>query len=431
MLKLASRRAAIVLAGGGLALAGGLVPAQASSIGWRTDATVAIRGNSTILTSVTAVSGSDAWATGLSANPKGTSLQTVIRHWNGKTWRSVTLPVKIRAAWAKEGPFITQVGASSARSAWIFGGFTGAFLRLDGSRWRLGRLPGGGTATSGAMVQIDAVKVFSGTNVWAFGERDSFSGTQTVTSPYAAHYNGRRWSRVTVPGLASGGGAITAVGAVSSSEMWAAESVPSGLGLATQTAATRRVATRPVATRTVAGLAPAARAAGSTPTAPVVLQYTASAGWHVAAVQPPLAATDQLSSAVADPGGTVRFGGSAQNTANGAMPIVAKWNGAKWSVTELLPRASSDDWQVASMTADGHGGVWALIQDNKTGATRIWHQAHGGVWGPVRPAFGKHQWALLALAQVPRTRSVWAVGAVQASKSTANGLIAVTGPLPR
>jgi hypothetical protein len=396
VIKLASRRVAIVLAGSALALAGGLVPAQAATSGWRTETTVAIRGSETLFTDVAASSPADAWATGLVVKATGSSLpQSLIRHWTGKAWRPVTLPGKIAREWAKQDTFFSEVAAASARSVWVVGGFTGSYLRLSGSRWSIGQLPGAGSGTSGAVVEIDAVKAFSSTNVWAFGEEDLASGSQ---EPYAAHFNGRTWSTTTVPGS----GAISAVGAASSNDMWAVEGSLNELG----------------------------SSVSSGPTPPVVLQWTASAGWQKASSQPKLLKSDQLSSVVAEPNGDVWFGGAANNKKKGTTPLAAEWNGTSWSVKDLPMRATSADWQLAAMTPDGTGGIWAVALVGSSGATRIWH-LRGATWSQVSPAFGKHKWVLDALAVVPGTHSVWAVGAELISKSSADGLIAVDGPLPR
>jgi hypothetical protein len=404
MIKLTSRRAAIVLAGSALALAGGLVPAQAATSGWRIDTTLAVHGRVTLFSSVAASSPTDAWVTGLlgQTETKGNSpLQIVIRHWTGKAWRPVTLPRKVAATWADAGPLLPQVGAVSVGDVWVFGTLTGAYLRLSGGQWTVGRLPGAGSDVRGVLLDIAAVKVFSSTNVWAFGERDSVSASQEVFKPYAAHYNGHKWVRVAVPGS----GTITAVAAASSSEMWAVEDEQSPLG----------------------------SSISSGPNPPVVLHWTASTGWQDAAQQPPLRTGDQLTSAVAEANGDVWFGGSAKNKAKGTTPLAAEWNGTSWSVSDLPMRATSANWQLAGMTPDGTGGIWALAVASNRAMERIWH--HGATWSPTRPAFGKRRCVLEALALVPRTRSVWGVGAVIGSKSTAtnltaNGLIAVDGPVP-
>ena len=431
MIKRASLGAAIVLTGSALTLAAvGLLPAQAATTGWRTNATVAVRGSGTIFTGVAASSASNAWAAGFTAKLTGTTPpRPIIRHWTGKTWRPVTLPAKTAKAWANQIPILTLVGASSARSVWFFNSLLGSYLRLNGSRWSIGHLPGA-SENSTASVMINAVKVFSRTNVWAFGERITVSAGQALSVPYAAHFNGSKWSRVTVPALPSGGGAITAVAAVSSNDIWAVESAlssagPGPLAVANSAVTKSAVAASPAARSAVGRL----RAATTTAAAPVVLQWTPSAGWQDAAQQP-FTASDQLTSGVAEPGGQVWFGGSASNTANGTSPLTAEWDGTSWSVADLPGTATSADVQVVAMAPDGTGGVWAVPVNINTGKERIWHR-HGATWSQVNPAFGKHPWELIALALAPRTHSVWGVGGVQVSKSSVNGLIAVDGRVPR
>src|SRR5262249_12217145 len=251
----ASLGAAIVLTGSALALTVGLLSAQAATTGWRTNATLAVRGNATFVTGVAASSPSNAWAAGFTGKLTSTSPpRPIIRHWTGKTWRPVTLPAKTAKAWANQFPVLTLVGASSARSVWVFNSLQGSYLRLNGSRWSIGHLPGA-SENSTASVVINAVKVFSRTNVWAFGERITVSGTQALSVPYAAHFNGSKWSRVTVPALPSGGGAITAVAAVSSNDIWAVESALSTSGPGPSAVANSAV------TKSAIAASPAARSA--------------------------------------------------------------------------------------------------------------------------------------------------------------------------
>ena len=108
-------------------------------------ATLAVRGSQSVLSSVAAVSPSDAWAAGFTAKGTGNPpWRTVIRHWTGKTWHAVTLPAKIATALAKEGSIDCQLGVPSARSVWFFGGVEGGYLRLNSGRWSLAGLPGAG-----------------------------------------------------------------------------------------------------------------------------------------------------------------------------------------------------------------------------------------------------------------------------------------------
>ena len=400
MIKLASRRAAFVLSGSAVALVAGTLPAQAATTGWRVDATFSVHASASVLTSVDAVSGGDAWAVGFTAKDTGSAApQSVIRHWAGKTWKAVTLPAKTAKAWAKEEPVFSVVGASSPKDVWIFGGFSGGYLRLNGKRWSTGHLPGS-SAASGALVEITAVKVFSSGNVWAFGTRAKFSANKDTPLPYAAHYNGSKWSTAKVPVPTSDGGVIAGVSAVSSHQMWAIENTE-------------------------------IETSGSAPVAgpPVVLAWTAATGWQDAAEQPTLAAGDELSSVTAGPGGDIWFGGSARNSAKGTTPLAAEWNGTTWSIAALPAGASSADWELGQMAPDGSGGIWAVVNADNRGSERLWHLS-GTTWSQVTPNFGQHTWLLEALAWVPHTRSVWGAGASKRG-SGADGLIAIDGPTPR
>jgi hypothetical protein len=395
-----SRLVAVLLSGSALALTAAVLPAQAATTGWRVSATFAVRGGSSLLGGVDAVSKADAWAVGLTLKSTTTNRapQTTIRHWTGRRWNLVALPLKIARSWNKNFPSLPVVGASSPRNVWIFGKFFGKYLRLNGKHWSIGHLPG--SAIELSLINITALKVFSSTNVWAFGERDSVVGDQDVTAPYAAHYNGSKWSVKTVPAPASLGGTITAVAAVSPSEIWAIEDTES----------------EPANSAPVAG-------------PPVVLEWTSATGWQDAATQPTLATGDQLSTVTAEPNGDIWFGGSTSNTANGTTPLTAEWNGTAWSVAALPAAASSADWALTALAPDGSGGLWAVAAADNRQTQRLWH-LHRTTWAQATPNFGKHEWELAALAQVPHTSSVWAVGATR-RRSSVDGLIGIDGPTPR
>jgi hypothetical protein len=395
-----SRCAAVILSGGALALTASVLPAQAATTGWRVSATFAVRGSANLLSGVDAVSKGDAWAVGFTLRKTNNAApRATIRHWTGKKWNLVTLPAKTAKSWNKDDPFLSEVGASSSRNVWIFDDFSGRYLRLNGKRWSIGHLPGSST-TGVALVELTAVKVFSSTNVWAFGQRESVAGDKDVTAPYAAHYNGSKWSTTKVPVPASDGGTIAGVASVSPGQIWAVEDTDLG----------------PSDTTVVPG-------------PPVVLEWTSATGWQDAATQPALATGDQLSTVAARPNGDVWFGGSRSNSAKGTTPLAAEWNGTTWSVAALPAAASTADWTLASLAADGTGGLWAIASADNRGTQRLWH-LHGGTWSQVTPNFGKHEWDLEALAQVPHTSSVWGVGATRRG-SSADGLIGIEGPTPR
>jgi hypothetical protein len=399
MKKSLTRGSALVLAGGALALTGAILPAQAAtSAGWRVSAAFSVRGHGILMTSIDAVSARDAWAIGLAAKNSGSaSPVTVIKHWTGRSWASVALPARIAKTWQREDGFESQVGASSPSNVWLIGSLEGGYLRLHGTRWSLGKLPGS-SVQSGSLVEISSVKVLSRTSAWAFGTRDAVSGIpETSTNkPYAAHFNGRTWTATVMPAGLTGD--ISGASAVSASSIWALVGNPSGL---------------------LAG--PGLDSSKST-----VLHWTPASGWTVPA-QPVLPTGATLTSVLAGQNGHVLVGGSVKNGHKGTTPLAVTWNGTAWSDATLLPDASSARWTLESLAADGRG-AWAVAFATNREVTQLWHLS-GRTWSLVKPAFGKHASILLQLAAVPGTSSAWAAGALREGNSAA-GLIAVAGRTP-
>ncbi len=395
MKKSLTRGSALVLAGGALALTGAVLPAQAAtSTNWRIGTTFGARGHATLLTSIDAVSARDAWANGLSVPAKTTNLSdfiTLIKHWNGKSWANVTLPAKVARAWQKAYGFEGQISASSPTNVWISSGFSGTYLRLNGKHWTIGKLQG-----KSAVIQITSLKAFSSTNVWAFGTRSDLGSTSPST-PYAAQFNGHKWTATTLPaGLT---GTITGTSSSSNRSIWAVTGTPSGL---------------------TGGLGTGASGPAE------VLHWTPAGGWTVPA-QPTLPAGANLTSVLAEQNGHVLAGGSEKNSHKGTTPLAATWNGTAWTVA-ALPTSSTARWTLTSLAADGHG-AWAVAYASNRESSQIWRLS-GSTWTLVKPAFGKRASILVQLAGVPHTSSAWGAGALKSGNS-ALAMIALAGPTPR
>src|SRR6266849_5141028 len=69
------------------------------------------------LNAVAAVSSSNAWAVGAYSN--GSEQKTLIEHWNGRSWKQVPSP----SPGGTHDSFLFGVGAISASSAWAVGGY--------------------------------------------------------------------------------------------------------------------------------------------------------------------------------------------------------------------------------------------------------------------------------------------------------------------
>jgi len=403
MIKLTSRRAALVLAGGAVALVGGMLPAQAATTGWRSVAKVSVNGKETLLTGVDAVAKNDAWAVGGAATSKGTKPVGVIEHWTGKSWKRVTLPAGVAKKWnADSGVAFPVVGASSASNVWAFSeNFTSAkgsdgYLRLSGRKWTVGTLPGTSIA-SGNLVFITAARVISSKDVWVFGGKLKASASSESFTPYAAQYNGRKWTSKSVPG----NGAVVDVSEISAGNMWAAIGTPALFAAEGDTLA-------------------------STPS---VDKWNGKA-WAAAPVQPTSLPTGATLDSILAEGGNVWIGGGASNSKGGTSEFAAELTGSTWTAATTLPAtASATDYALTSMAPDGQGGIWAAAGGVATTKVRIWHLT-GGVWTSSTPAFGSAQRTLFQLSAVPGTSSVWGVGVI-ARGSRDDGLIALVGPTPR
>jgi hypothetical protein len=387
------------VAGGALALAGTMLPAQAApaaSKGWRISTTIAVPGRIDVQDSVDAVSAGDAWAIGFSATTKLNTIRSTIEHWNGSKWRQVTPSAAVGAAWAKNQPLLPVIAASSASQVWAFSSLgtedaQAHYLRLDGSHWSTGKMPGG----KSNLVEITAAKVFSASNAWAYGFKTSL--TSGVAHPYAAHFNGKSWASVTVPGK----GQILAIASAPHGVIWAL--------LATQA--------NGLATNTVA---------------PSLDRWTAGSGWHVASL-PAVPSSAQVSSLAVEPDGTLWLGGELTVSDTTTSPWAAELTPAAsaWTPATLPAGAGGTNWALSGLAADGQGGLWALStnEDVKGQPQRILH-LKGAAWSIVKPDFGSHEWLLEQIAAVPHTDSVWGVG-VQKHSALGDGLITIEGATPR
>ncbi|MGO8956542.1 MAG: hypothetical protein ACLQFR_04100 [Streptosporangiaceae bacterium] len=399
MIKLSPQRAALVLAGSAIALSAAMLPAQAATNGWRIDSELAVRGATSGFFSIDAVSARDAWAAGVTLNDKNGTFQPVLKYWAGKNWQPVALPAAIASRWQNSFPIFTQVAASSATNAWVFSSYPGGhYLHLNGKQWSLGSLPA--SSSAGTSIEITAVADLGDDSAWAFGAELDLAGSTQAAIPYAAHFDGSKWTGQTLPGQ----GAITAVSVASSGTVWAVVGRPNA-------------AVGPVSVQGT--------------TRPLVLQWTTTDGWQRAAVQPALPTGANLTSVQAAPGGAVWIGGSVPDTDKGKTPFAAQWTAPApaWTPTNL-GGPSAGKWELTDMAPDGSGGLWGVtVAGNVKGEPeRLWHLT-GSTWSQATPSFGKDEWILVQLAAVPGTPSVWGAGNLR-SGTTRDGLIAIGGPTP-
>jgi hypothetical protein len=145
-----------------------------------------------LLAGVTAVSRTNAWAVGQFKNNKTGAWRTLILHWNGSRWSRARSPNP-----SSSQNVLSGVSAVSATNAWAVGEFksnkTGAWrtlvLHRNGKRWARARTPSRG-ASENTLAGVDAI---SATRAWAVGTYvDGKTGAQDTL---ILRWNGTRWSR--------------------------------------------------------------------------------------------------------------------------------------------------------------------------------------------------------------------------------------------
>jgi hypothetical protein len=311
------------------------------------------------LSSVAAVSPTDAWAVGYT----GTSApKTLIVHWNGRKWSAVTNPKPI----------------------------TGGFL---------------------------GVTAVSADNVWAAGFAGSVTGTTDIL---VMHWNGKSWSRLPgVPTVAGGfnaiaqtGNVLLAVGGLDKPPMllmqrtgtaWKTYPPPSAPGDLQSLAVTGR--DRAWATGVVLNSA-------DDPIGDILLQWNGSA-WR--SVSFPLHGTNQnLWSLAAGPGGAIWAVGNSHNNASTSFsPLSMLGNGKTWRKVAVHAPANSALYGVSFVPG---GTAWAVGTADARTRTLILRWT-GKAWSQVpTPDPLKTSDFVNAVAATSRG-DAWAVGSGGPSKS--------------
>jgi hypothetical protein len=162
-------------------------------------------GGAALLHGVSAAPGGSAWVAGdTCASGCGTSSEadrTLILRWDGLSWSQTASPSPGRTA------FLYGVSASPDGSAWAVG-YTGTssgadrtlILRWDGLSWSRMASP-----SPGRDALLLGVSAGPGRTAWAVGD-SCMSRCGTTSAVYRLlimHWNGKAWSLVTGPGLAS------------------------------------------------------------------------------------------------------------------------------------------------------------------------------------------------------------------------------------
>lgn len=177
-------------------------------------------GGNNQLNGVAVISANDVWAVGYYDAGEGPS-QTLLEHWDGKSWKAVTSPNP-----STNANVLNAVTAISSTNVWAVGDYldtsTGIWKTLtehwDGTAWSVVSSPSPGSYLSNVLTGISGK---SANDVWAVGYyQDSAGATETLIE----HWDGSTWSVVTSPDVSTAYGSanvLNAVTVVSSTDIWA------------------------------------------------------------------------------------------------------------------------------------------------------------------------------------------------------------------
>ncbi len=290
----------------------------------------------------------------------------LVERWNGTAWQSLP-KVPSPASGAAPGWSAAAVTASSPSNAWAFADSTNGPADVTVAEHWTGR--GWAKPTVFPTWAVVATAVTSGPrDAWVFGQQI------TASSAFAAHYNGSKWTRVSVPILAQQASALSVknVWAVGS---WALGKAPKGAS-------------------------------------PFAVEHWTGASWHavtVPALKLPKGEFVQAQNVVAEGPDNVWAAGIL-TAGRGVGPgiVLLHWNGKAFTRVNV-PYPVTGPY---ILSGDGAGGFWlSATQYSKTSYRFYLDHYNGGHWTRVAvPNEPKNQSQLSAMTAIPGTRSVWATG---------------------
>jgi hypothetical protein len=171
----------------------------------------------TELSSVYAVSPTDAWAVGYYFNADREQVP-VSEQWNGTSWTVVSTPAPSTQS------YLASVSGSSASDVWAVGYYANsagdwvsAVEQWNGTSWAIVSNPDPSGAVQTYLEGVDAV---SASDIWAVGWSVNSAGTW---STLIEHSNGKTWTIVTSPNPAGDDlAALDGIASASSSDIWTA-----------------------------------------------------------------------------------------------------------------------------------------------------------------------------------------------------------------
>ncbi|MFE2378977.1 hypothetical protein [Streptomyces sp. NPDC059398] len=365
-------RLALVALAASLAVAApALADGRATGGGWHTWAPAGPQHDEE-LRGVAARGPADAWAVGYRESGSGVDVP-VAERFDGRAWRATSVPGHAGAGQ------LDAVVPLSARDVWAVGTWNDAraaqdrplAVHFDGRVWHTVPLPAGPANRSAYPSGLAAL---GPDDLWAVGATaEDRIGTPR---PLAYHWDGHRWSSVPTP--ATGGDALLQ-GAASDGAggVWAV------------------------------GVAYDAQGAGRPLT-----EHWDGAAWRIVGAPHTPGRGESLAAVTAvgpDDVWAVGAGGPADGATH---PLILHWDGRAWTSVA----APQTDASLHAVSADAHGRLWAVGEQQGVTTPAFILRRDGGAWHsvPADSGPGGRGASLFGVATVPHPRpggpTAWAVG---------------------
>ena len=178
-----------------------------------------------VLNGVHAISANDIYAVGSSRSDNATTMNALIEHWDGSKWSVVPAPQLP----VGQGIALNSLAVISSSDIWAVGS-SGGLLPLapfaahfDGRRWTPVTAHTAGPAN---FAGLQAVAAIATDDVWAVGLFEPSDGVAPRT--LTEHWDGKQWNVVPSPNADQTDNELFGVSAISSTDVWACGSSGGG-----------------------------------------------------------------------------------------------------------------------------------------------------------------------------------------------------------
>jgi hypothetical protein len=311
-----------------------------------------------ILYTVTAVPGTKDYLAGGESCTSVACPEAYVLGWNGTSWSQMALPALAGST------DIASISASSSTDAWAVGQTCNdlkgkcnvLLLHWNGAKWSQVTIPG----LTSIFPDLFSVTDISRTDAWAVGE--SFLGS------LALNWNGHSWVNVPVPGSGGFTEGIDAVAAIpGTSEIWALEEASGGefmlkwngsrwrgFPLPPATGRLRFYSLSDVAASGTSNAWDVGYSNSATGTQPSLTVHWNGSKWLAVASPSPKPANELFGVTTSSASGAFAVGvqfSPLQSTASG---LLLQWNGTSWSrVTVPSPKVPADATPRAGLLTEG------------------------------------------------------------------------------